>query len=1602
MENLSLFNWNLFEDGQPTAFMWAILTLAAAVIFTIIGVLIWRLGRGNRNKKHAVVENAAVDNTPTEPVTTVVDASTFEKREDNNQLEYYDPLKAQREAEQIQEQQRLEAEKRQKEEERLQSLMEEEERKRRDLEEKERAFDEKRQRQEEARLERERREAERLAEKERARAEKEAAKAAKRNRNKNVDDFFATDEDDDAVAFNFDQQSDTNDNDDTINFWNQASNDDRGEEKSASVIMPAAPATDPRLEKVLSELENQKQAEQERFANLMSELEKQKQETARLQGELQAKEKSENLIAQAKKEMEQMIKDSQDQINNLEKQEKAEKKGKEDRDLLQEIKSVLAAEREAQEQRLREQENSLAAVLNAMENERRAKEENALNAEREAQKEDEFVKMQNQYQNAILQMQEKFQNMLNEANAQKVANPVTARDYEIQNAYQAQLERERAETATLIEQMQQEVDKMSAEREAERREYAEKQRALDAAMAEALQTQRNEFEQAQQRVVETNMANVEKILQDIEKQRAHEQDMFNNILNELAAEREDNNQVKAAFEQMVRESEARIAKLENQALPRGLDEESMEALKNVLAVEREEQLKRMEEYRNEIANLCEMIAAEHAQRKSNNSDDDSNQLAMESLRNVLATEREEQAKRMEEYRNEIDKLRATIETEREKQKKTNHDDSGEGNQVAYVAKDTEDNEKLNARFAAMQNEIQQLNALREAESAESEKRHAELLEALNRTVIAGENAKAEAQQIERENQLNRVNETDEIMNARIESMQNEIQHLNELREAERAESEKRHAELLEALNHTIVTGENAKSAETQQAERESVDRILNDLQQQNRLEQDRFADIMNELVESREDTKKAQAAMQQLIQESTELINQLNNKQEIRGVDEETMSALKDLLAHEREMQEKRLAEHEEKLNLAVSTIEEQKQNVAEEQTKQAEYEQMIADMRGQYEAELASLRETIANQNASNQTQSKVNNDDDDNAGNEIAQDNDSVNEAVLAQLASLQENIAALEDARNAEKAEFEQRYDELNKVLGDSLKVQRLEMELAKEREINELKMQQALQAQRNEIEAEKEQELQAQRNEIEAEKQALAEQRAELQPDTNEATQAIVASFKEEMSRQYEEFVKLLNDKKAEAENAQKEYDEIIESASEADKAALKEEQYDVREMMEQLREERKAAREEAQALREELEAQRIETEAKLMKQLSEVKEGLVSELSSELDIKEKFNAMEQEVEAQSQEKLQQNEAEEARIKQEYEEFKQRIADEVVALEEKNAALQAELEKARAEKSSDDESKQAEYEENEKRLREKYMQLRNELMKEAEQVNKQSEEIAAEKQVIEDKKKDLEEEKERLQNEVELLKQQVLEIKSQPQDSNNQGGTITEEQLAEIRASLEAEYQQREKEMLSKLEEEKQSLVAREAELKSKEENIAQEELRIREQSKAVTTMITNREYTKEERERLVLDYSMKLQDLEERLRQNEKALRENNREFIPLRRIKNTLDRDLRLLRKREAIVAKQEVLVYGVNNISTVEPERIKKLEQDIKQLTGLQQSVANCETILNKNKDRYPTLENLDRVLRAQNEQIRRDLEEVKSAMAMFGEDAATGAAQA
>jgi len=211
------------------------------------------------------------------------------------------------------------------------------------------------------------------------------------------------------------------------------------------------------------------------------------------------------------------------------------------------------------------------------------------------------------------------------------------------------------------------------------------------------------------------------------------------------------------------------------------------------------------------------------------------------------------------------------------------------------------------------------------------------------------------------------------------------------------------------------------------------------------------------------------------------------------------------------------------------------------------------------------------------------------------------------------------------------------------------------------------------------------------------------------------------------------------------------------------------------------------------------------------------------------------------------------------------------------------------------------------------------------------------------------------------------------------------------LREEHTRTESELRARYEQLQVGLRRQEEQLSVRASELELKEQQITNEETRVMQERHEIHTLITERVYTADERVKIVEDYQGRLEQLRERLRENEKALRGNNKEFIPLRRIRDTLERDMKLLRKREAIVARQQVLVYGVNNITTLDPERVKKLEQDVQQLTGLQQSVANCEDIMHKNRDRFPTLENLDKVLRGQNRQIRSDIEEYEKAISFF-----------
>ena len=105
------------------------------------------------------------------------------------------------------------------------------------------------------------------------------------------------------------------------------------------------------------------------------------------------------------------------------------------------------------------------------------------------------------------------------------------------------------------------------------------------------------------------------------------------------------------------------------------------------------------------------------------------------------------------------------------------------------------------------------------------------------------------------------------------------------------------------------------------------------------------------------------------------------------------------------------------------------------------------------------------------------------------------------------------------------------------------------------------------------------------------------------------------------------------------------------------------------------------------------------------------------------------------------------------------------------------------------------------------------------------------------------------------------------------------------------------------------------------------------------------------------------YEQKLAELEAELKETEKDLRSNKREFVPLQRIKKSYDRDQEKLRRKEAIVAKQKVAIYGSKNSANIDPKRKEKLEEDVKVLKELKESVFHCEQVLNQNKDRYTKL---------------------------------------
>jgi len=137
---------------------------------------------------------------------------------------------------------------------------------------------------------------------------------------------------------------------------------------------------------------------------------------------------------------------------------------------------------------------------------------------------------------------------------------------------------------------------------------------------------------------------------------------------------------------------------------------------------------------------------------------------------------------------------------------------------------------------------------------------------------------------------------------------------------------------------------------------------------------------------------------------------------------------------------------------------------------------------------------------------------------------------------------------------------------------------------------------------------------------------------------------------------------------------------------------------------------------------------------------------------------------------------------------------------------------------------------------------------------------------------------------------------------------------------------------------------------------------------------------------------------RLNMLEERLKDVKKDYKNNMKEYRPLKKVMNDLEKYQTKLRRKDTIVAKKKVALYGVNNYVDIDKEKAEKLANDLELLEGLRLSVSHCEEVINANKDRYPILERTNQILEDQIAHIEADIASTQATLAKIREENGEG----
>ena len=139
------------------------------------------------------------------------------------------------------------------------------------------------------------------------------------------------------------------------------------------------------------------------------------------------------------------------------------------------------------------------------------------------------------------------------------------------------------------------------------------------------------------------------------------------------------------------------------------------------------------------------------------------------------------------------------------------------------------------------------------------------------------------------------------------------------------------------------------------------------------------------------------------------------------------------------------------------------------------------------------------------------------------------------------------------------------------------------------------------------------------------------------------------------------------------------------------------------------------------------------------------------------------------------------------------------------------------------------------------------------------------------------------------------------------------------------------------------------------------------------------------------------YVDRLEKLQAELKDSNRELRQINKEYLPVAKVKKVYDRDINKLRRKEAIVAKQKLAIYGVNKSGDVDEKKKAKLEQNVKELKELKDSIFECEKVIKANKDRFPALEKSHKLILKQIKRINDDIVSTKESIEWYDNNTET-----